>query len=109
MIQSQYTSKKHLKRRLKIKEISILKSKDVLLFSVVTVIIISHHLNKVKARHRQAMRRKHITKRAYKKQLQHRNGGNSLASALDTPLKKCPPQEQSLLKLLNNTRKLLQA
>lgn len=109
MIQSQYTSKKHLKRRLKIKEISILKSKDVLLFSVVTVIIISHHLNKVKARHRQAMRRKHITNRAYKKQLQHRNGRNFLASALDTPLKKCPPQEQSLLKLLNKTRKLLQA
>lgn len=90
MIQSQYTRKKHTKRWLKIKEISILKSRYVLLFSVVTVTIISHHLNRIKARQRQVVRRKHITNQAYKKQLQHQNRGNSLGSAYRHTPEKMP-------------------
>lgn len=71
-------------------ELSIRKSKDVLLYIIVTVTIISHPLNKAKTRHGQAMRQEHITNHTYKKQWQHQNKGNSLGPAHGHPLEKLP-------------------
>lgn len=90
-------------------KLSILESKDVLLCIIVTVTIISHRLNKAKTRHGQAMRQEHITNQAYRKQWQHQNKGNSPGPAHEHTPEKFPPQEPSLLKTLNQTRKLVRA
>ena len=61
-------------------ELSIPKSKGILLFIIVTVTIISHHLNKAQAMHGQALGQEHTTNQAHKKQWQDQNRGSSLGS-----------------------------